>query len=315
VGKSWDTVYCLGADDGKTVWKRRYDGAAGGRSASSTPCVADGRCYAAGSDGVIYCLDADSGREIWKAKPDERGGTIHSSPLVADGKVVILCGQLSALDAGKGTALWRQRKVSGQDSSPVPWRSGGKSFVICNAGRGVACVRLADGEVAWEVPGGGRSTAVVSGDHLAVFTGRKERGLITYRMTADGAEKLWSLPQPDNGASSPVIHGGHVYLAWRNAVLCAELATGKAAWEKKIGSRGYSSPVLADGKLLAFGSRSLYLIEAAPQGYRLLGRARIPFCEHTSPAVSGGRLYARLKQGVGCYDLTPVGAAPRGGRP
>jgi outer membrane protein assembly factor BamB len=164
VERSWDTIYCFGIADGKTMWKARYDGAPGGRSASSTPCVVSGRCYAAGSDGMVYCLDAETGREAWKARPQEKGGTVHSSPLVAEGAVVILAGHLTALDAAKGTVRWRQPKVSGHENSPVSWSSGGKAFVICNTGRSVACVSLADGAIAWEAPGGGRSSAAVAGD-------------------------------------------------------------------------------------------------------------------------------------------------------
>jgi outer membrane protein assembly factor BamB len=147
-----------------------------------------------------------------------------------------------------------------------------------------------------------------------VFTGRKEVGLLAYRISPDKAEKLWSLPQCDDGGASPVVHRGHVYLAFRNAALCAELATGKVAWEKKLGARGYSSPVLADGKLFAFAGKHLYAIDAAPSACRELARAALPLCEHASPAVSGGRLYVRLRKGVGCYDLTPGGASGASGQ-
>lgn len=303
VERSWDTVYCFAVADGSPCWQARFDGAAGGRSASSTPCVAEGRCYVAGSDGVIYCLDAQDGKEVWKARPEAKGGTVHSSPVVMDGVVVVLAGRLTGLDAGKGTVLWRQEKVGGQENSPVAWRAGGKAMAICNTGRDVACVDVRTGEVRWAVRGGGRSTAAVSGEHMAVFTGRKEHGLLGYRISADKAEQIWAVPQCADGGASPAIADGQVYLVCRDLAVCVELATGKVAWEQKLSARGYSSPGVADGKLLALVGRGAYLIRAHQAGYELLAKANLAVVDHSSPAVTGGRLYLRMKKGIACFDL------------
>lgn len=264
----------------------------------------------AGSDGVVYCHDAADGREIWRTGACERGGSVHSSVLVADGKAVVLAGQLVALDAEKGTVLWRRKEVSGSCNSPVAWRSGGKTYVICNTGGNVACVDLADGTVAWQVPGGGRSTAAVDGRHMAVFTGRKKLGLVLYGISPEKAEQLWCLPQYEQGETSPIIHDGSVYLFCREKAVCAELATGKVAWEKTTGSRGCSSPVVADGKIVAFTGRKVQLIRATPAGFDPLAGGSLRVADHSSPAVSGGRLYLRLRDALGCYDLRPAGAAP-----
>jgi len=43
--------------------------------------------YASGSDGMVYCLDAADGKEIWKTKAAKRGGVVHSSPVLADGRL------------------------------------------------------------------------------------------------------------------------------------------------------------------------------------------------------------------------------------
>lgn len=102
-----------------------------------------------------------------------------------------------------------------------------------------------------------------------------------------------------------MIHAGHVYLVCRDLAVCAELATGNVAWEKKLSARGYSSPLIADGKLFALVGRGLYALRASPARYELLARARLSALEHSSPAIAGGRLYVRMKKGLGCYDLTP----------
>ena len=308
VNRAWDRLWCFAAADGKTLWSTKHD-AEPESNASGTPCAADGRCYVAGADGMVYCHDVADGREIWKTKACERGGSIHSSVLVADGKAVVLAGQLVALDAEKGAVLWRRKEVSGSCNSPVAWRSGGKTYVICNTGGNVACVDLADGTVAWQVPGGGRSTAAVDGRHMAVFTGRKKLGLVLYGISPEKAEQLWCLPQYEQGETSPIIHDGSVYLFCREKAVCAELATGKVAWEKTTGSRGCSSPVVADGKIVAFTGRKVQLIRATPAGFAPLAGGSLRVADHSSPAVSGGRLYLRLRDALGCYDLRPASAA------
>jgi len=306
LNKAWDRLWCFDAADGKTVWGVKHD-AKPSSSASSTPCVADGRCYVAGTDGMIYCHDAADGRELWKAKAPDGGGTIHSSVLVADGAAVVLAGRLTAFDAEKGTVRWQQKKVRGSNNSPVAWRSGGKTYALCNTGGELACVDIADGQIAWRVPGGSLSTAAVDGPHMAVFTRRKKLGLALYKIAPDRAELLWSLPQIDKGETSPLIYKGHVYAFCHKLAVCAELATGGVLWEQKTASGGCSSPVAVDGKIVAFTGRKVQWVRATPAGFELLAAARIPIAEHSSPAVSGGRLYLRLRDSVGCYDLRPAG--------
>jgi outer membrane protein assembly factor BamB len=65
-----DSVICLDADSGKTLWKFSKPGHPSGRGSSSTPAIVDGRVYAALST-VLYALDAKSGVLIW---PSELSG-------------------------------------------------------------------------------------------------------------------------------------------------------------------------------------------------------------------------------------------------
>jgi outer membrane protein assembly factor BamB len=306
--KAWDTVLCFDAADGKTLWQAKLDGRSHGWPASGTPTVADGRVYFSGSDGFVYCLDAKDGEEVWKVKLAQRGGLIHCSPLVADGKVVVLADQLTALNAKDGATHWQQPKLKGRDNSPVLWKHDEQSYVICNSRSAVGCVELATGKLLWTVPGGGQSTTAVAADFMAVVSSNKKVGTAAYRLSPDKPEKLWEKLEYVDGATSPLVHGGRVYSFPAKAAVCIDLATGQVAWTRKTAGAGYASPVVADGKLFVVIGKTLNVIAATAAEFKQLADLKLPVSEYASPAIVGGRLYVRLRKSVACYDLRPAPA-------
>ena len=85
---------------------------------------------------------------------------------------------------------------------------------------------------------------------------------------------------------------------------CVEWKTGKVRWQKE--GFGAGSLILADGRLFLLDENGdLVQIEASPDGYKEVARARIlnaPPCR-AQPALAGGRLYARDGNKLGCWDL------------
>jgi outer membrane protein assembly factor BamB len=320
VRKSWDALVCLNAANGKTLWKKQFEGSGPlgyPYGASSTPTVVDGRCYFLGSKNDIYCVDAVTGEEAWQIKvnPPPSGWILnHSSPLLMNDMAVVTAGPLCALVPSTGTEIWQQPKVSIRESSPVAWRSGDRTFLLCNTGGAKAtihCVDLRDGAIVWSVPGGGRNTPTVVGDFMitSVVIGKfigdpTKYGLVAYKLSAEKAEKLWSTEEYSAGDESALIHDGYVYNFGSGVAVCIELATGKVAWEQKTTHRGVRSPVLADGKIITTDGSSILVIRATPEKYELLGKAKVPIGKYTSPAVADGRLYLRQQENVACYDLT-----------
>lgn len=106
-----------------------------------------------------------------------------------------------------------------------------------------------------------------------------------------------------------MIHNGHAYAVGSPGVLCVKLDTGKIAWREKAGTAEISSPILADGKVFAFGGGGIVVLNAAPDGYKVFGKMRMPVVQCTSPAIVDGRLFVRVKNGVACYDLRKEAAA------
>lgn len=305
-----DVVMCFNATDGTTVWKVGLPGRAHGWPCSCTPCVVDGRCYVAGSDANIYCLDAKTGEKMWQAK--SKGNPAQndaSSFAVVDGVAVLISGPVAGYDAKTGETLWTTTGLSGNHNSAALWQKGGKTYVVCNTNRDIGCVDPKTGSVLWKVPGGGWSTVAIDGDTMVVYSSHGRVGVSAYKLSLEKAEKLWTQSFTDRGAS-PVIHDGHVYVIGgrgNSRAMCIRIEDGEAAWEQKMPGTEISSPVVADGKILAVVGSSLHLLRATPDKYTELAKANLGIETCTSPAVVDGKVYLRLGGAVACYDLTKPG--------
>ena len=308
-----DVVFCFDAKTGETLWEKETPGTVHDWASSSTPCVAGGRVYLLASDATAVCLDAQTGSEVWKAETDApRGGQPSASFAVVDSVAVLSAGPLTGYDATSGDLLWQQKDVTGRHNSPTTWKTEGGTLLICQTPQEVACVDPADGRVLWQVKAGGsQSSATVEGDRMVVMGQKEDWGVRCYRVTREGAEELWTASFGDRGAS-PSIYGGAVYIMAekpRPTVACLDMQTGEVNWEKRVRRTQFSSPVVADGKLIVAANDTLMLFAADPEECRLLGEARLGIAQCTSPALADGRVYLRLKKGIGCFDLRP--SAPK----
>jgi len=292
-----DVLVCVDAKTGKIAWQKEYSGGGGGRPASNTPCVDDGKVYFRGNSGVLYCLDAGSGDEVWK---DEAAGkdAPNSSMTVVDGKLIVAGkGALVALDAKTGKEAWRCADIKAQDNSPSVWVHGGKSYIIAAGGK-IGCVDAADGKVVWTVPGNKWTTPAVSGDFMAFTTSGKQMSV--YKLSLEKAEEVATFTQSSRSCS-PIMDGKFAYCMARGDGVCIDAETGKEVWKGKGNNDTYSSPLLADGKILCNHRRGFILYDAATG--KELGQAPIGFGECMSLGIVDGKLLARSNSHLTCYDL------------
>ena len=297
-----DTAICFDLASGKTLWKTAAPGEPVGRGSSSTPCIAEGRVIALGSVAA-YAVDLASGKALWSAKLPQKGP--GSSPLALDGAVFINAKYLYALDAATGKELWKQEKAGGGNSSPVVWRSGDRTFILCNGRAALDAVDAKTGEIAWSVPGAGESTPAIAEDFLAVQSRKPELGLVAYRLKNDGADKLWNVPYDMlRTQSSPIIHGGYVFLADNDIQQCFDLANGSQRWSEAVPG-SISSPVLADGKLfmLINSGNNVQMLRADGTARTELGKANVKATWVPSPTIAAGKLLVRMKDRVRCFSL------------
>jgi len=302
-GGAYDRIYSLDAETGERVWMTELPGVATAHPSSCTPTIVDGRCYVQGSGGSLYCLDAGTGKLIWQAKFESKSGKKFASSLaVQDGVAVLLAGRLRGYDAATGEELWTQPLVTGYYASAVSWRAGEKTYLLCNGGKQTFCVEPKTGEIVWAVTAGGDSTPAVAGDVMVVFA---HKAIFAYKLSMEEPQELWRVAIQDRGAS-PVIYEGHVYALGGKKdgqALCVNLETGQVAWRQKLGFCEIVTPVVADGKLFSVVNTSLYMLEATPTAFKLLGRAEVKSTRCVAPALADGMLYLRLKEAVVCYDF------------
>jgi outer membrane protein assembly factor BamB len=297
-----DTIVCLDAQDGRTLWKFENEGKPTGRRTSGTPAVVDGRVFAVGSTH-LYSVNAEDGKLVWKAPLTGSG----SSPLVEDGRVFLQAGTISCYSAADGKVVWTNKEGRGDTGSPVLWRtSDGRATLVCNTSKALLGLDPATGAKRWEVEGGGQSSPVVEGDRLVIFSGAKDVGLRCYLAQKDAPPKVawsqWWMSRRYTG--SPIVHEGHVYLMCGGKHQCVSLTDGMVKWKEDAEST-ITSPMLVDGKFLVVDQNGMFLrlIKADPTSYQLLGRAKIEAMWCPTPAPYDGRLIVRRKNQVVCFDL------------
>ena len=213
---------------------------------------------------------------------------------------------LLALDAATGQERWKQEKAGGGNSSPVAWKSGDRTFVICNGRGTLDAVDAKTGQIAWSVPGGGDSTPAINGDFLAVQSRKTDIGFVVYRLKPDSAEKVWNTPYDMlRTQASPIIHDGYVFLADNDVQQCFDLSNGSQRWTAPMPG-SISSPVLADGKLfmLVNSGNNVQMLRADGATRTELGKANVKAAWVPSPTIADGRLLVRQKDRVRCFSLT-----------
>ncbi len=219
------------------------------------PAVADGRVYAAGSDGV-GAWDLQTGKQAWrfedkKDKDGHRFG-IAGSPGVGDGLVVVggLEGDVLALDAATGEMKWKAKVATEVLAAPA-------------VGQGMVLVRSIDGRVtAFDAGSGERRwfweketpslTVRGNGSPLLVPGGAlvgNDDGTITALSLAGGGQLWEQLVSTGEGRNeldrmadvdgTPVLDGGTMYASsYKGQTLAIDGPSGRPLWSHDAGGPG-----------------------------------------------------------------------------
>ena len=166
-------LYCLDADTGELIWKND-------RGRGRSVAVAENRIY--GGD-PFYCLGTEDGKRIWK-EPINLGHTIHSIPVVANGKVYVSGDKFYALDAKSGEEVWNYSCPALIERAPAVTENG----VLIPTEGGLHCLDATTGGLRWKFEDVRvRSSPIVAGNK--VYTGYS-RGLCA--LSLENGEMLWS---------------------------------------------------------------------------------------------------------------------------
>lgn len=293
----------------------------------ATPTVSGGFVFALGSDGDLVCLDIKSGQKSWgKNLKSDFGGVpgmwaYTESPLI-DGDVLICSpggasATVVALQKSTGALVWKS-PLSEADAasyaSPVIANVDGVKQYILYLGKGIVGLKADTGELLWRYTKtsdaqANIATPIVNGNYVYSAASRVGGGLVKVTGTKSEPKELYFAKSLPAGMGGSVLIEGNLFGSIGDTMACVDYLTGSIKWQDRgIGS---SAICFADGRLYLHSIKNeLAMIEASPDGYKLLGKCTPPgTTDHgtakawTHPVISNGRIYIRDQGDIWCYDI------------
>jgi outer membrane protein assembly factor BamB len=326
----WNTLGFEGIPRGKRHPKSTH--------CNSTPATDGNRIVTIfGSEG-LFCFDRD-GKLVWKKDlgpmksgyylvPSAQWG-FSSSPVIHDGKVVVLCDVLgdsfiAEFDLENGQQVWRTpRKDVPTWSTPAVAKTGDRTEIFVNGWHHSGGYDFADGKEIWRMDGGGDipvPTPIIA-DGLAYFTSAhgSERPMRAIRLDSrgelssksDGANPgvAWQQDRKGDYMQTPIIVGDLLYGCVDNGILtCFNAKSGEIRYSERLGNgtEGLTASPVSDGKNVYFTSEigNVYVVPAngvfSVAATNTLGET----CLSTA-AISSGTLFYRTR-----HELMAIGSNP-----
>lgn len=304
-------VYCLGADNGKIIWKAEYPDF---RPPQSTPTVDGTSVYTLSLEGRLSCRDALNGKLRWERNIAEEFGAVMpyygfaGSPVV-EGDLVLLTANTAgmALKKSTGDLVWtseqppetaRIEKTTGTEySTPVIYQNNGKSQALLYSWKGLTAVEVTTGKelwsYAWNLGNVQVADPVPVGNRVLLMEewepGPENRRYSVFLEVKGGTPAvLWKSAELFSDIATPVVVDGFVYSCHGGphsespfaSLCCLELDTGKLKWEVSLGSNRPTkhniSLMASDGKLIILNDEgTLFIAEASPEGYEEIARCDV----------------------------------------
>jgi outer membrane protein assembly factor BamB len=366
-----DHVGCFDAVTGERIWETVYP--LGGMTffhsksclINSTLAINGDALVAVGGSGRAYCLDPKTGEQRWQVLLPYHEDVTRRYALSGEGAggrarphaVTIVEGRayvadesrgLIALDLKTGRQVWHRRSVLGAQVTPQLWRDEQVVLLLTQDDAGtVHALDPTTGDDRWlieHLPEHGYKTInnFVLGDMLLVQSAVKEvapkgtgRAIAGYRISADGAERIWELPGdhycwPHNGGSGSIaaldeyraaILMGKSSSSRANlpTLIVVDVRDGKVLQERNDTADGVGynmSLMVTCGDLLVFHADINHNVQAY-HGYQItLNGIDLLWVNHhfghyeatsyETPTINpfvDGRLFVRGAFGLYCYDF------------
>lgn len=298
---------CFAAETGKEIWSTNLPGEFRDEFMQSSFAVVDN--VAVVRAGELFGLNAETGDILWRTEEDA-DNKLHASPAIwrrqAKAYVIINAerGETVCVDPVDGDELWRVKSEAGH-STPVIFGDSMLTYASSRKG-GLRRYDLTPEEAtrAWTFTGAADQGGcpVIVGDHAYV---QGDRRLACVNLESGDEEWTTMLDLERPRYTSLAAAGDMVVYAF-DGVLAFEASAKdyQPRFEARIGKDSVLNTVAAFEENL-----NLNELRRTSEGQRQAEKLwRDEFknsgpLQCTSPAISNGRLYLRLKNGVGCYDL------------
>jgi outer membrane protein assembly factor BamB len=312
-----ERVMALDVDTGKVIWEYKFNvyqsdvpaHRVGWASPAADPETGD--IYAFGAGASVIALSKD-GKLLWQRSigTENAAFTTHGgrteSPVI-DGDLVIVSSPISSWGtmAGRTQRLVAMDKRTGEIvfsanpggrpydtaySPPVITRINGLRLLIDGIGDGgVYAIKPQTGEKVWGHLVSKRAIntgVVVKGSNVIVSHEDEnldvaERGRIEAfdgSLKGDIKDALWKVTGTQFGFSSPVIDGDLIYEIDDACTMHAyNVATGKEAWRKSLGTVQKANLVLGDGKIyVGTEAGKFYILRPHPDKVDVLSEVEMP---------------------------------------
>ena len=328
--KGEDTVRALDIKTGKEIWSFAYSGMPNEKNGTtgSSPALDNGKLYTVSRNMMVHCLDASTGKQIWErdgakdfdARPAEQIWGHNASPLVDENRLILIPGgpdaAVVALDKNTGATLWKAPGSNAGYSSPIVYGNGKSRQYIAFIGEGLVGLNPETGARLWSFPwkttnNQNCATPIVVENRIFFASAWKMGAGLLDISNLSSPALVWKNKEAEVRFSSPVYLDGNIYCTSMpenpGFLLCINARTGTTNWKQPGFNFGPLSA--AGGALIAVDGKTgdIVLIESNSTDYKELGR--IHPAESTTAwnaaIVVDGRMYARTRKVLTCYDVAP----------
>lgn len=314
-----ETVYCLDAGSGKTIWSDTYEARLlpklheGGPAA--TPTVHGERVFTLGKDGRFNAYNAKDGAKLWSRdvlvgsameNPAEWG--FSGSPLVFGKTIIVEAAHTIAYNMADGEIVWKSDRFKPAYATPTLFEHDGRALLVTLKTEGLVVLDAKTGKTVTQTEWKTRfstnaTTPIVVGDKIYISTGYG-RGCGLYRFNGKAMEEIYTSEGMSNHMANCVLIDGHLYGITGNThgpkkkqLVCMDFATGAVKWTH--GGFRCGTVTAAGDRLIILGEKGeLAVAKASPEGFQEISRAQVTGGRcWTVPVLSGGRIYTRNAKG------------------
>ena len=320
------TVLCVNAPDGRILWQENFPHTGFSMHkfnsyASGTPAVDAERVYVAyviPARFTVLALDHE-GKKVWERDlgpyRSQHGG--GASPMLLDGMLVIGNEQLgksfiTALDAETGRTIWETPRGSAAAAYGTAClyepKNGKPALVFTSEAHGIYGVDPKTGKVLWEYSKAfdkrSVSSPVLAGDIILGSCGSGGGGnFVTAIRPGDGvsrpAELAYNIRKSAPYVPTSVAVGDLAWLWSDGGILtCLHTPSGEIRYQERVGGNFFGSPVWVNGKLYAVSTAGELVVVEASEQFNVISRYDLDDTCHTTPAISGGRMYIRTEKSL-----------------
>ncbi len=310
---------------------------------NSTPATDGNRIVAIfGSEG-LFCFDL-AGKLVWRKDlgpmdagfylvPSAQWG-FGSSPVIADGKVIVLCDVLTnpflaAFALSDGKEVWRTtRKDVPTWGTPTVVETAGRKQVVVNGWHFTGGYDLTTGQNLWHLEDGGDipvpTPLFAHGLIYLTSAHGKYAPIRAVRPDAEGditpsdpgqtnSAIAWAYPRRGNYMQTPIVVGDLLFACNDAGVVsCFDAATGavKFYYRLSAGGQGFTASPVSDGRHLYLTTeQGVVFVLAAATSYSRVATNELHETCLATPAIADGTLFFRTRGKV-----IAVGASPAGPR-